>query len=121
MKSRISPKSARPSPNLLPSGAEGLAGLPNLPNRGGASPEKVGWKKDRMDGQKVYLTIFMPFLLRNEYRPEESGVYMSTPVHPVSPPLLPNLPFSELVSQSNTNSESSKSTVFRIGTNQTHP
>ena len=36
-------------------------------------------------------------------------------------PNLPNLPFSELGSQSNTNSESSKSTVFRIGTNQTHP
>ena len=29
--------------------------------------------------------------------------------------------FSEFGSQSNTNSESSKSTVFRIGTNQTHP
>ena len=36
-------------------------------------------------------------------------------------PNLPNLPFSEFGSQSNTNSESSKSTVFRIGTNQTHP
>ena len=36
-------------------------------------------------------------------------------------PNLPNLPFSELESQSNTNSESSKSTVFRIGTNQPHP
>ena len=35
--------------------------------------------------------------------------------------VLPNLPFSELCSQSNTNSESSKSTIFRIGTNQTHP
>ena len=34
---------------------------------------------------------------------------------------LPNLPLSELGSPSNTNSESSKSTVFRIGTNQTHP
>ena len=34
--------------------------------RGGASPEKVGWKRDRMDGQKVYLTIFTSFLLRNE-------------------------------------------------------
>ena len=29
--------------------------------RGGASPEKVGWKRDRIDGQKVYLTIFMSF------------------------------------------------------------
>ena len=36
-------------------------------------------------------------------------------------PNLPNLPFSELRSQSNTNSESCKPTVFRIGTNQTHP
>ena len=53
--------------------------------RGGASPEKVGWKRDSIDGQKVYLMIFMSFLLRNEYRPEESGVDMSTPVHP-SPP-----------------------------------
>ena len=34
--------------------------------RGGASPEKMGWKRDRIDGQKVYLTIFMSFLLRNE-------------------------------------------------------
>ena len=32
-----------------------------------------------------------------------------------------NLPFSEFGSQSNTNSEFAKSTVFRIGTNQTHP
>ena len=40
-----------------------------------------------IDGQKVYLTISMSFLLRNEYRPEESGVDMSTPVHPVAPPL----------------------------------
>ena len=55
--------------------------------RGGARPEKVGWKGDRIDGQKVYLTIFTSFLLRNEYRPEESEVDMSTPVHPVAPPL----------------------------------
>ena len=55
--------------------------------RGGASPEKVGWKRDRIDGQKVYLTIFMSFFLRNEYLLEESGVDMSTPVHPVAPPL----------------------------------
>ena len=34
---------------------------------------------------------------------------------------MPNLPFSEFGSQSNTNSKSTKSTVFRIGTNQTHP
>ena len=56
-------------------------------SRGGASPEKVGWKRDGIDGQKVYLTILMSFLLRNEYRPEESGVDMSNPVHPVAPPL----------------------------------
>ena len=56
--------------------------------RGGASPEKVGWKRDRIDGQKVFLTIFMSFLLRNEYWPEENGVDMSTPVHPVAPPLV---------------------------------
>ena len=36
-------------------------------------------------------------------------------------PNLPNMRFSELGSQSNTNSESSKPTVFRIGSNQTHP
>ena len=60
----------------------------NLKTRCGASPEKVGWKRDRIDGQKVYLTIFTSFLLRNEYRPQESGVDMSTPVHPVAPPLL---------------------------------
>ena len=34
---------------------------------------------------------------------------------------LRNLPFSEFGSQSNTNSECSKSTVFKIGTNQTQP
>ena len=55
--------------------------------RGGASPEKVGWKRDSIDGQKVYLMTFMSFLLRNEDRPEESWVDMSTPVHPVAPPL----------------------------------
>ena len=64
------------------------------PFRGGASPEKVGWKRDRIDGQKVYLTILTSFLLRNEYRPEDSGldisgVDMSTPIHPVAPPLDP--------------------------------
>ena len=55
--------------------------------RGGASPEKVGWKSDRIDGQKVYLTIFMSFLLENGYRiPEESGVdKWGGHVHP-SPP-----------------------------------
>ena len=55
--------------------------------RGGASPERVGWKRDRIDGQKIYQTIFMSFLLGNEYRPEESGVDMSSPVNPVAPPL----------------------------------
>ena len=59
MKSKISPKSAKPSAF----GAEGSAGLPNLPN----------------------------------------------------------LPFSVLGSQSNTNAETSESTVLRSGTNQTHP
>ena len=34
---------------------------------------------------------------------------------------LPNLPFSEFGSQSNTNSESTKATVPRIDVNQTHP
>ena len=63
--------------------------LSSFPCRGGASPEKVGWKRDKIDGQKVYLTNFMSFSLRNEYRPEESGVDMSTPVHPVAPPLFP--------------------------------
>ena len=49
----------------------------------------MGWKRDRIDGQKVYLAILMSFLLRNEYLPEESGVDISTPVHPVAPPLMP--------------------------------
>ena len=55
--------------------------------RGGASQEKMGRKSGRIDGQKVNLTIFMSFLLGNGYRPEESGVDMSTPVHPVAPSL----------------------------------
>ena len=46
--------------------------------RGDASPEKVGWKKDGIDGQKVYLTVFMSVSLGNEYWPEESGVDMSS-------------------------------------------
>ena len=36
-------------------------------------------------------------------------------------PNLQNLPFSEFGSKSNANCESPKSTIFRIGTNQTHP
>ena len=32
--------------------------------------------------------FFISFLLRNKYRPEESAVDMSTPVHPVVPPLI---------------------------------
>ena len=32
--------------------------------------------------------LFISFLLRNKCRPEESGVDMSTLVHPVAPPLL---------------------------------
>ena len=36
-------------------------------------------------------------------------------------PNLLNLPFSDFRSQSNTNDESTRSTDFRIGTNQTHP
>ena len=36
-------------------------------------------------------------------------------------PKLPSLPFSESGSQSNTNSKSSESIIFRIDTNQTHP
>ena len=36
-------------------------------------------------------------------------------------PNQPKLPFSESENQSNTNSGSTKSTVFRIGTNQIHP
>ena len=45
------------------------------------------------------------------------GRTFSTPAKPAKP----NLPFSELGSQSNTNSESSKPTVLRVGTNQTQP
>ena len=55
--------------------------------QGRRQSRKVGWKSDRIDGQKVYLTIFMSFLLGNGYLPEESGVDMSTPVHPLAPPL----------------------------------
>ena len=36
------------------------------PSRGGAYPEKVGWKRDKIDEQKVYLTILMSFLRRIE-------------------------------------------------------
>ena len=32
--------------------------------------------------------FFISFSLRNNYQPEESGVDMSSPVHPVAPPLL---------------------------------
>ena len=38
-----------------------------------ASAQKRVWKRDEIKGQEVYLTIFMSFLLRNEYRPEKSG------------------------------------------------
>ena len=62
---------------------------PSFPSRGGASLEKVGWKRDRIDGQKVYLTILMSLLLRNGHQSAESGVDVSTPVHPVAPPLFP--------------------------------
>ena len=55
--------------------------------RGVASPEKLAWKTDRTDDQQVCLTICMSFLLRNEYRPEESGVDISTPFYPVASPL----------------------------------
>ena len=53
--------------------------VPVMGLRGGASPEKVGWKRDQINGQKVYVTIFMSFLLRNEYRPEKSGVDNPSP------------------------------------------
>ena len=33
----------------------------------------MGWKRERIDGQKAYLTILMSFLLRNEYRPGHPG------------------------------------------------
>ena len=56
-----------------------------IQGQGRCQPRKVGWKRDRIDGQKVYLTILTSFLLRNEYRPEESGMDMSTPIHPVAP------------------------------------
>ena len=55
--------------------------------RGGACPRKIGRKRDGIDGQQVYLTVFITFFLWNENRPEESGVDMSTPVHPMAPPL----------------------------------
>ena len=54
--------------------------------RGGASIEKVGWTRGKIDCQKVYPMFFTSFLLRNIYQPEESGVDMSTPVHPMAPP-----------------------------------
>ena len=43
--------------------------------RGVTSPEKVGWKRDKTDDQKVCLTIFMSFL------------DMSNQVHHVASPL----------------------------------
>ena len=55
--------------------------------RGGASVEKVGWTRGKIDCQKVYLMYFMSFLLGNKYRPEESRVNMSTPVYPMALPL----------------------------------
>ena len=55
--------------------------------RGGVSFEKVGWIRRKIYCQKVYLMIFISFLLWNKYCPEKSGVDMSTPVHPVAPPL----------------------------------
>ena len=61
-----------------------------VPCHSGAAPAQKKWsgKEIELMGQKVYLTILMSFLLRNEYGPEESGVDMSTPVHPMAPPLL---------------------------------
>ena len=50
--------------------------------------QKSGVEKDGSDGQKIYLTISMSFSLGNEYRPEESGVDTSSPVHPMAPPLI---------------------------------
>ena len=75
---------------LQPKQSGGQGSIPG--SRGGASPEKVEWKRDRIDGQKLYLTIFISLLLNNEYRPEESGLDMSTPVHLVAPPLLSMAP-----------------------------
>ena len=48
---------------------------------GGASFEKVGWTRGKIDCQKVYLLFFILLLLRNKYRPEESGADIS-----VAPP-----------------------------------
>ena len=47
--------------------------------RDGASPEKFGWKRDTIDGQKLYLTMFTSFLLRNEYRREKGGGWICPP------------------------------------------
>ena len=49
--------------------------------RGGTSFEKVGLIRGQIYCQKVYL-MFSIFLLGNNYRPEESRVNISTPVHP---------------------------------------
>ena len=51
-------------------------------NQGRRQPRKGGVERDRIYCQKVYLTIFMSFLLRNQYRPE---VKWGGHVHP-SPP-----------------------------------
>ena len=54
--------------------------------RGSASFEKVGWRGGQIDCQKVHLMFFISFLLRDKYRPEESGV--DRHFHPVAPSLL---------------------------------
>ena len=50
----------------------------------GASPTKVWCTRNRTDCHKVYLAFFISVLLKNQYQPEESGVDMSTLVHPTA-------------------------------------
>ena len=65
-------------------------------SRGGASPEQVGWKRDRIDGQKVSLTIFILFCLGININLRK-GVDRSTTVHPVASPLHCSLSFRDFM------------------------
>ena len=57
--------------------------------RGDASFENVGWTRGKIRLPESIPNVFISFLLRNKYRPGESRLDMSTPVHPVAPPLVP--------------------------------
>ena len=91
-------------------------------NESGAWRQRLNWLN--CHGSTIKFALFSEFPKSNEnlskvfqtFRLLEQRV-----AYLPNLPNLPNLPFSEFDSQSDTNSESSKSTVFRIGSNQTHP